>query len=359
MKKIASMTLDVVDYMINDELDKLAQVVEGLSVQAKTSHIPSYEEQSARADKDFALILWEPALGKLHKYAKYTPELTELNLAFLAENLEKLPEEVIKIAAANLTFAAKNQKIIIPETLQKYASDKYIPNLIDLREVNELSYIQKQASMEKTASASIFALPELQKFPLETEGQVKKASAYFEKNHGKLDLYEKYQFALNVKTAADTQGVPLDKTEVLKYASLKPEMFNEDFYYNIQTRKSYLKDDETEARESFDTLLARADELGTIKVAEVMYELDKALGLTGTYGNGLNDPLLSTLGTEKVAGVEIDGILVGKEKLANLNSQTLTAIVGNDVIKELKGENGIEVLASLPRPVRKDILELL
>ena len=32
---------------------------------------------------------------------------------------------------------------------------------------------------------------------------------------------------------------------------------------------------------------------------------------------------------------------------------------GNDVVEELRGDDGLHVLKSLPRPVRKEIIEIL
>jgi|APSaa5957512535_1039671.scaffolds.fasta_scaffold05550_7 hypothetical protein len=57
MNKLASMSLDVLDHVINDELESLAKVVEPLSDQAKVAYVPSYEEQAEQADDDFALIM--------------------------------------------------------------------------------------------------------------------------------------------------------------------------------------------------------------------------------------------------------------------------------------------------------------
>ena len=57
MNQLASFSLDVIDHVINDQLEKLAEVVEPLSNEAKVAHVPTYEEQAERDESDFAIIL--------------------------------------------------------------------------------------------------------------------------------------------------------------------------------------------------------------------------------------------------------------------------------------------------------------
>ena len=57
MRKITNMSLDVVDHIMNDNLVKLAELVENLSDEAKVAYVPSYEEQQTAKEKDFALVL--------------------------------------------------------------------------------------------------------------------------------------------------------------------------------------------------------------------------------------------------------------------------------------------------------------
>jgi len=355
MRKIASMNLDVVDHIINEDIEKLANIVEGLSEDAQTAYIPSIEELESRKDKDFAAILWDPKIGSMRKFANYNSELTELNLAFLADIKNSLPEEVVKVAAANLTYAASKYNLNIPKELEEYKSEKFVNNVVDLTSVNKVSYLTKTASKKKLATH--FALKD--KYPIETEMELKKAASFFDKNYNKLNINEKLEFVANVQERAKELNVSLSKTAVEKYASLSKDLFNSDFYTNVQVRKSYLKDSEEEIKTAYDELVSRADELGPIDSAYVLEELDKTASLTGTYGRGILDPLVATLGQEKLAGREIDGTFVSYDKLKSLDSGTLTSLVGNDVISELKSESGLDVLESLPKPVRSDIIELL
>jgi hypothetical protein len=90
-----------------------------------------------------------------------------------------------------------------------------------------------------------------------------------------------------------------------------------------------------------------------------MYELDKQADITRAYGNGVEDPILSTLSTTTTNSDTVDGILVKHSTLSTLDEGILTKLVGNDIISELKGEDGIAVLKSLPKPIRSSILDEL
>jgi len=90
-----------------------------------------------------------------------------------------------------------------------------------------------------------------------------------------------------------------------------------------------------------------------------MYELDKQADITRAYGNGVEDPILSTLSTTTATSDTVDGILVKHSTLSSIDEGILTKLVGNDIISELKGEDGIAVLKSLPKPIRSSILDEL
>ena len=98
MANIMSMSLDVVDEVLSGNFEKLAKIIEPLSDASKVAYVPSIEEQHVRAEKDFGLVLFHPQNGVTHKYALYTPELVELNLAYLNEKKNTLPDEIVKVA---------------------------------------------------------------------------------------------------------------------------------------------------------------------------------------------------------------------------------------------------------------------
>lgn len=357
MKTLLSQNLDIVDHVLNDNVEKLAELVEPLSEEARMAYIPSFEEEAERDENQFALILWHPEAGSFNKYATHTPELVELNMAFLADKKDELPEELVKIAGSNLTCAAKNFNIPIPEPLKNYQSSEYIYNLLDVRDVDEQAYLEKTASEPQSGP---FAWEEEERYPIGSDMDIKKAAAYFEVEHNRMDITKKLEFVLNVSNAAQKHDVPLYRTAIEKYASLDRSTFNDDFQDHLEIRKSQLRDEgDEEIKEGYNDLSKRAEELGTVKTAKVLFELDKLAYLTAEYGKSIVDPLLASMTMRKSAAFDVDGISVTQEQLRALSSAELTAIIGNDYIPDLKGDSGIDVLKSFPKPVRQEVLDLL
>lgn len=353
-----SMSFDVVDEVLNGSIEKLAQIIGPLSEETKVAYIPSVEEQHERPEKDFALVLFHPHSGIIHKYALYTPELTELNLAYLDDKQNNLPEEVIKVAATNLVTAAKKYNIGVPEGLTKWASaNAYISNTVDVRDINSVQYAEKIA---KAIEPDTFAWPAEQKYPLDSDENIKEAVAYFERYHKEFtDIGKKLEYAINTKLAASKADIPVEQTEIEKYSNLSSSHFNTDFAGHVEIRRSFVNDNQDDSITLYDDLISRAEELGPVKTAEVMYELDKQADITRAYGNGVEDPILSTLSTVGTDSGTVDGVLVKHSTLRTLDEGALTKLVGNDVISELKGEDGIAVLKSLPKPIRSSILDEL
>ena len=358
MTNLMSMSFDVVDEVLNGNLEKLAKIVEPLSENSKVAYIPSVEEQHERPEKDFALVLFHPHSGIIHKYALYTPELTELNLAYLKDKKDSLPDEMVKIAATNLVVAAKEHNLDIPEAFNDVAdSDKYVPNLVDTREINSTEYAEK---LSNPTTPGTYAWPDENKYPLDTEDNIKEAVAYFERYHKEFDdVNKKLEYAVNTKIASSKLDMELEGDQITKYANLSRSIFNSDFTHHINIRKSYLTGDQEEYINVYDDLLKRAEELGPVKTADVMYELDKKANITRAYGNGVEDPIISTLSNAEGTSDMIDGVLVKKSALDGVDDGVLTTLIGNDVISELKGEDGLAVLKSLPKPIRSEILEKL
>ena len=90
-----------------------------------------------------------------------------------------------------------------------------------------------------------------------------------------------------------------------------------------------------------------------------MYELDKQADITRAYGNGVEDPIISTLLNDLRGAETIDGVIVKHSALCSVDDGVLTKLVGNEVISELKGDDGLAVLKSLPKPIRSSILDEL
>lgn len=356
MNSIVTATLDVVDYIVNDELEKLAELIEPLSEMAKKAYIPSLEEAGEMPAKSFGIVLWHPTLGSFNKYAMHEPGITEINLQLLATHLDSLPEEVIKVASTNLTCAARKFGIKIPEQLEKSASSRFIKNVLDIRKINEINFIEKSAKI----SEEMFALPNDRKYPINNKEEIIKAAEYFEKHGNVFDYITRKEFAENLIKTAEAKKVSLSKfLGIEKYAILDSEKFNHDFKYHIGSRISFLKESQAELKTLYTELLGRALTIGVEKTAAVLSILDNKAGISIMYGKGLEDPIIATYGIQKDAAVITDGTTVTLGKLRSISDEDLTSIIGNDAIHELKGDEGLAVYESLPKPVKNEVLKLV
>ena len=361
MKNLFLENLDVVDHITNEDLEKVASIVNDLRDNAKKAYIPSYQEQQAHPDKDMALVMYHPKYGEIKKFACFNQDLTELNLAFLADKMDSLPEDLVKVAACNLTAAANKFGVPVPEELKKYASKKFCARKLDITHVTT-KHASKDKVLEKTASAkTVFALAN--KYPLDTTTNIVKSADWFDRNYVKLSLDEQREFIENVSREADAQGVSFEKTAtvstVADFITLDETSFNPEFFNHISVRKTLLKDDSDDMKINYNELVKRADAIGPVKAAYVLEALDKEAGLDYYYGKNIVDPLRATLGLKKVAGVEIDGKRVTSEAIKGIDQTKLASIVGNGLVSELCSEEGLTILASLPSPLRREILELV
>ena len=93
MKKLASTPLDIVDEVLQEDVDRLTEIIEDLPEAVKTAHIPTLEDIEGMDESKFAAVIYHPAYGFQKKYANYNKELTELNAKLFAAKEDELPEE--------------------------------------------------------------------------------------------------------------------------------------------------------------------------------------------------------------------------------------------------------------------------
>ena len=357
INNLMSYTLDVSDHIRDESIDKLAELSETLSKEGRGAYIPSYDECEKMAETRFAVILYHPGLDKLKKYAMHEKGITEININLLADSINTLPEELVKIAAANLTAAARKFKIEIPNALQKYASTNFVDNILDIRTIDESGFLTKLSESTKVLE-TVYALPAKKKYPITNPELIKKAEIYFNRYQKSFEPLDKLIYVTNIMKEAGKQGVTLTSDYISKYASLNILEFNKEFRDHIKVRKSFVKEAEVGI---YNDLVAKAKEIGPSKTAAVLHKIDKSFGLTKLYGKSIEDPLLSVFsGPDKYAEMvaKIDGTTVSLRQLKSLNEDDLTPIIGNDAISELKGNEGLEVLASFPKPIRLDVMDL-
>lgn len=354
MNKLATLNYDLTDYILDDQAEKIAEVAGQLSKEARGFAVPPIDEEQVRKNSDFALITYHPEQGVFKKFAKYNKEITEINLALLNSNHQQLPDEMVKVAATNLLRAAKDYKIPYDGELTSYIEkDAYIDPVVSLSDVDNYSFIEKTAKKEEI---NHWALPLKQKYPLQTDDQIKEASIYFHKNNHLFSIDDSLEFAKNVKLAAEQCGVELEYKSIEKYAALSEDEFNPDLPIHIDIRKSYLTAEQDAAYKLYDDFTKVASDLTPRKAVNLLEAIDKEANLVRAWGKGIENPAIAVYGIplEKQAST-----YPTLDELQALDNNVLTGIIGNSDIAELKGEEGVQVYQTLPLPVKREIDNLL
>jgi hypothetical protein len=151
---------------------------------------------------------------------------------------------------------------------------------------------------------------------------------------------------------ASKLNVPLPES-LKKYAYLDDRSFSSDFGDHIAIRSNNTPDDEAKA--AYDKLYKKHTDMGPVKVATLLYEIDKCAYLDRHYGSKIEDPIISTLGIEKEAEFEVDGKYFTTSDLKKLASKDLSGWIDRRTASELTGPDGPEIFISLPKPIREGL----
>ena len=295
----------------------------------------------------------------------HTPELCELNMALLADKEDGLPDEILKIACANLVKASSKFKLEVPTVLAKYAEkDWQNPNL-DLRYINEAAYstkLAKRNQMQKIANLEVmdssnFALSSERKYPIYDAEHVKIASSYFDRYHNEMDPEESLKYAINTYRAASKHFVDLSGTAIEKYACLSPYFYNEDVVAHINVRRGYTTNEE--ALNKYAELAGNCHNMGILKTARVLTDIDELAGVTQAYGHTLEEPLTAVLGHTKVASIELDDRVISQDMINSALDKGGKDFVDSETSDLLKSSEGMDVFSSLPMPIRQNFYGLM
>jgi len=369
MNKLATLRYDVVDELSSGDTTLIIGVMDSMDDSIKEAHVPTDEEQQELGKHDVALVLRIPGVGSFNKFAHISKDLSELNAKLLAAKADSLPDEICKTASYYLKKASKRWGFDFPEDLEQYVGE--IPNngnIVNTDEIDKVAWAKKRRNnslMQKNAgleASSDFALPKEKRWRLDSPEYVKTANSYFDNNYIELELGDRLEFAMNLAKAVDAQEVKEDGVKIAglfnKYSDLIADEFNENFGKHINIRKSYAPV-EHEVQGLYDKLIEKKAEFGPIKIAALLERLDEEWGGRKFYNTRIEDPLIATLKTEKIAEAIVDGQLVTSADLQKLSEKDISAYVDKDTAEDLSGPEGLDVLKSLPLPTRSGLLSEL
>lgn len=155
----------------------------------------------------------------------------------------------------------------------------------------------KEPRKEQTEKkASSFALPSYGRYPLDSYGQVKQASAFFEEYGRRLSPVDRREFCVNLTKQAEAMHIPVSDT-VKKYGSEKYASAQE-LEVALGTRRQLLQSDDITL---LDKIASVMPSMQPDDFASVLEAFDQSRGLHHHYDSHVMDPYYSTFGFEKKA----------------------------------------------------------
>lgn len=210
---------------------------------------------------------------------------------------------------------------------------------------------------EKTAQ--YYAMPSMNRYPLDGFHQVKKASAYFDDFWKEMEPEDRREFAVHLVKRASALGMPVSGTASHYGApGYAPRIHT---LTELAAREDLVKT--AEHQSLYDEL---KDQLGVLPpdvFAHTLHEIDKFAGIDEAYGRDCMDPWFTTFGTEKTAqqseGSTVDpkdAVVLGAEymkvpdlvEFAKAKQTMVQARFGEDFAKELAADPA-GIFDTLPR----------
>ncbi len=347
MKKLFAQTLDCTDYLLTNNVEPVANLVQGLSQLAKTASVHSIDEINGLDDENVALILFHTDLGEINKYACSTAGITEVNINLLASKINEIPEELLKVAGNNLGYVAEHYGISIPEELQVYQSHEWKNPRVDVQHINKVAFYQKVNANKPEVSCDTYALPLQEKFPIHDENHVKLAVAYFNEPTTRLNVDDEIMFCKNLVKQAENLNVDIT-SNIQDIASLDCTKLSDNFVDNVNARIKLSHD--ARAIELYEDILDKHAEYHPTQLAIVLHEADKYFQLDRAVSKGMiKHAAVATYSMEKLSWFE--------EKLANLDESKTPVYIGKEEYASLFTDEGEDIFNSLPKPTKDKLIQ--
>ena len=220
--------------------------------------------------------------------------------------------------------------------------------------------VVKKSVTEKKASR--FAMPSLQKYPIDNYVQVKQASLYFDEYAKHMAPSDRREFCVNLVKRASELSVAVSPV-VKKYGAEKYASIAE-VEAGLGTRRQLLSDErDLRALNKIASVMA---ELSPAQFANTLSNFDSVTGLNRYYDSHVIDPYYTTFGFEKKAeddeswGDVVGNYVITKRELDLLAQNHLMHIkktFGADFAEEFK-KDPVGIYASLPVMQKKLVIRL-
>lgn len=215
-------------------------------------------------------------------------------------------------------------------------------------------------SLLKEKKAERFAVPSLQKYPLDNYVEVQRASEYFDKYASEMEPVLKREFCTNlVKRAADLGIQVSDLARRYGASSYAPE---EELKVAYQLRRRACGDIDDLAS-TLDELFDKQASIDPELFAATLGEFDKVAGLDSQYGTAVPDPYYSTFG-EKTA--QEWSQVIGNDLITEQDLRRLSKVLSRVGARAFKGDKAalefqrdpVEIFKKLPLDQKKIVMRM-
>ena len=315
----------------------------------KEAKLLSDEERNIYPDDLFALVLNEDE-GKLKKYAMNDKANTALSVIYFLDNgISKIPGDIAKVAARRLVEGCHWYHIQPPEPLMKVAEgldEVPTPNV----------ETEKVASLTAAVEHKLMAIPEDDKYPLDSYSDVQAAVPWFEKNASCLHPRKRRTFARNLQKRAEELGIPTSQ-QIILYASEHVDLDKTAQQVRIRMQKTAGED-----RQRYAAYFEKISSVSPGVAAEALAVLDEESGMDQFWDGGVMDPFMATLGVEKEASYMFHDNFgtMSDEDIKNLALRQQLFIekaLGKDFFKAFK-EDPVNIFKSLPAEQKTVLIRL-
>jgi len=208
--------LDVYDDPTGEILKRAGLTLGVIPPFIKQAEHLDHQKRDRLPDDIFALVLVGEG-EKRRKFACVDKGNTALNVIYLLHQAAELPRNLTKVAAANLQTACTWHRLMEPVQLTKLAVGPQPDRpLIPTREkiASTLqpylftSAVGHVPPPQEETNHQHFCLPDDGgKYPIDTEEQVKEASAYFDRYCEEFEPFDRHLYCTKLASRADTLGV--------------------------------------------------------------------------------------------------------------------------------------------------------
>lgn len=216
-----------------------------------------------------------------------------------------------------------------------------------------------------------YALPQKQKYPIDTVEQVKTASAYLGKYLTQLAPSDRVAMATNIEKRAAALGVALDNPSVYNYS--RTETYSPDFDLHMTMRKQAalgrkikINGADVDCGDVINKIACLKHAIAPTQMVDLISDFDKKAGFEVQYDRRIRDPFFTVYGSttdprfdqEKIASATYKKDL---ESAVHGNPSFMSKIAesfGSDFAEGFK-QDPVNVYASMPTPEKDLILSHL